>query len=155
MSRFLRCRKLRYQLHRGLHAGGDAQAIPGIDCDDGHDHLGEILITEEVGGLVVGGVGNVVMADQGDLFGEREYGPFLGGEEWRFAPGVEGIDTLFGFTVFAGVAGVHVDAKGTAVDLGGADVDEVFVRLLQPGVAEVLFHGDELAVTGGFGLVEF
>lgn len=142
-------------LYRGLHAGGDADAIPGIDGDDGHDHHGEVLVTEEAGSLVVGGVGDVVMADQGDLFGERQDGSFFGGEEWCFTPGVEGIDALFGFAVFAGVAGMHVDTKGAAVDLGRADIDQVFVGLFEASVAEVLFHGDELAVARGFGFVEF
>ena len=138
-----------------MHASGDAEAVPGIDDDDGHDHLAEVLVAEKGGGLVVGGVGDVVMADQGDLFRERQDGPFFGGVKWRLTPGVEPVDALFAFAVLTGIAGVHVDAEGAAVDLRSPDIDQVFVGLFEAGVSEVLFHGNQLAVAGGFRFVEF
>ena len=138
-----------------LHAGGDAEAVPGIDDDDTHDDLAQVLFVEEGGCLVVGGVGDVVMADEGDLFGKGEDAAFFRGEEGRLLPGIKRVDALFGLAGFAGVPGMHIDAKGAAVDLGGPDLDEVFVGLGEAGGAEVLFHGDDRAVACGFGLIEF
>ena len=113
------------------------------------------MLFRSSGGVVIGGVGDVVVAYQGDLFRKRQDGAFFGGVKWRLAPGVEGVDALLAFSVLAGVAGVHVDAEGAAVDLGRPDIDQVFVGLFEAGMAEVVFQGNELAVTCGFCLFEF
>lgn len=140
-------------LDGGLHAGGDADAVPGIDDDDAHDDLTKVLVIEEGSRLVVGGVCDVVMADEGDLFGEGEDRAFFGCEEGSLLPGVKCVDALLGLAGFAGVAGMHIDTEGAAVDLRGPDLDEVFVGLGEAGSTEILFHGDDCAITGRLGFV--
>ena len=59
------------------------------------------MVAEQFGRFVVGGVGDVVMADQGNFFRKCQDRAFFRCKEGGFTPGVESIDTLFAFAVFA------------------------------------------------------
>jgi hypothetical protein len=63
--------------------------------------------------------------DFSDRLGPFERRAFSIGKERRLAPGVEGVDTLLGFTVEPRVLRVHVDAIGAAVDLRRSDFDQL------------------------------
>src|SRR6476659_9715695 len=84
-----------------------------------------------------------------DRLGPLERGALAVGEERCLPPGAERVETLLRLAPEACLLGVHVDAVGTAVDLGGPDLDEVEKALVQlrcdfAGEAE---HG--AAHTGG------
>src|SRR5215467_3174889 len=51
-------------------------------------------------------------------------GPLTIAEEWRFTPSVQGVQTLLGFTSRSRINRVLVQAKGAAVDLGSAHLDQ-------------------------------
>src|SRR6185312_6447073 len=105
-----------------LHVRGDCDAVPAVDENNGHNDLGQELLVEQLCSLVISRVGNVV-ADQRNFFCQGEDGALLGGEKLSIPPGVQGIQSLFGLSGLAGVARMHVDTKGTPVDLGSSRLD--------------------------------
>jgi hypothetical protein len=133
---------------------GDSDAVPGVDEDDSHDDLGEVLRIEQAGGLLVGGVGDMI-ADEGHFFGEGEDSTFFRRKIAGIAPGVEGIDALLRLACCAGIAGVHVDTEGAAVDLGGADLDKLLVDGRKPGCLDIVGKTIKYFIGGGFGLIDF
>ena len=137
-----------------LHTCSDGDPVPAVDQDDTHDDLGEVLRVEKAGGFLVGGVGDVI-ADEGHFFGEGEDSTFLRREIAGIAPGVEGVDPLFGLTGCAGIAGVHVDTEGTAIDLGSADLDKFLLDGGKPGGLDIVGKIIQNFVGGGFDLVDF
>lgn len=132
----------------GLHASGDTDTIPGIDVDDSHDDLRKVSLIEEPGGLLVRAVGDMP-ADECDFFCQSQDGAFFGRKVGGFPPGVEGIDTLFGFACLTGIACMFVDTEGAAIDLGGPDLDEVFVRLAEAAGLYIVREGVEGFVGSG------
>ena len=91
----------------------------------------------------------------GHFFGEGEESTFLRREIAGIAPGVEGIDPLFGLAGCAGIAGVHVDTEGAAIDLGSSDLDELLVDWGKPGGLDIVGKIIQYFVGGGFDLVDF
>jgi len=80
------------------------------------------------------------LRDEGEGFGPLESGAFPRSEERSFAPGVEGVEALFGVAKSAGIDGMHVDAIGAAVDLRSAEFDEVEEFFLDGRGLEMLFE---------------
>ena len=76
-------------------------------------------------------VWHVCVGDTRHRFGPLECRAFAIREERRFAPRIQRVDALFRLAGEARVLRVHVDAIGTAVDLRGADLDELEQRPLE------------------------
>lgn len=79
-----------------------------------------------------------------DRFGPRERRPLPVGEKRRFPPCVQRVEALLGLARGTSVLGVHVDAKGAAVQLRGAGFYQFQQRVLQPTLphgALQLCHG--------------
>ena len=60
--------------------------------------------------------------------------------------------TDLALAVHAGVPGVHVETERAAVDLRGADLDELHQRLLESTVVDVALKVEHRLVAGGMGL---
>lgn len=129
-------------------AVGDADAVPGVDEGEGGGEVGDFLFGEEGGEVGPDVVGDAVVGDAGDGFGVGEGGAFARGEEGGFAPDDEELEAFLGDGEFAGVGDVHLEAEGAAVDLGGADFDELEELVFEAAGGDDFAEGEE----GGVGL---
>src|ERR1035437_904675 len=110
--------------------GADADRVPGVDGDEEADQRGDLLRAEFGSHLLVGLGRDVRISQPGHRFGKGQRGALAGGEVRGFLPGGQPVQALLGLADRARVLGVHVDAVGAAVELGGADPDQ----LAEPGV---------------------
>ena len=74
----------------------------------------------------------------GDGLGEAQRGALASGEERCLPPRRQGVQALLGLADGAGVLGVHVDAVGAAVELRGADADQLAQPVVDAGGVELL-----------------
>ena len=89
------------------------------------------------------------LTDERDGLGPRQRGPLAIAVERRLAPGVEDVDPLFRLSCRAGVDRVHVEAIRAAVDLRGADLDELQQRVFQAGALRELVQSEHRAIAFG------
>lgn len=108
----------------GLGAEGDAQAIPGIDGDDGHREIRELFVSKLRFYAHVDSVRHVAFGDLCERFGPFEGGAFAFGIKRGFAPSVEKIKALLAFAVGTRVFRMHVKTIGAAIDLRSAHLHE-------------------------------
>src|SRR6516162_8235128 len=100
-------------------------SIPGIDRDHRGSEIDEFLFREMTARLVVHVIRYVTVADLRHRFGPGEGGTLACAVDWCLAPGVEQMHPLVALAMLACIVGVHDDAVGAAVDLRGADFDEI------------------------------
>lgn len=104
---------------------GEDDAVPTVDAGDGGEEVGDFLVGE----VGAGGFDEVVregrFGEAGEGFAEGEGGALAVGEAvGGFVPGREEVKEFVGEAGAFGEGGVHEDAEGAAVDLGGADFEE-------------------------------
>jgi len=106
--------------------GGDVDAVEDVHRGDPENQRGQGRLVVVAGRLVPYLVGYRVgpVAEPGDGLGEGQRGPFGVGEERRVPPGDQREQPLVGLAVFPGL-GRGADADAAAVDLAGAQVDQV------------------------------
>ncbi len=112
------------------------------------------LIGREVcgdGGVVF--VGDVVLGETSEKFGPGEGGFFAIGEDAGFAPDGEQIELGGGDAHVARFVEMELGAEGAAVDLGGADFDELLQFGIEGGIGDGLAERDDGVVgCAGVGL---
>src|SRR6185437_8560126 len=105
----------------------DIQAIPDVDEgyieEQGGERLLVIMASGFVPDLVRDRLGPVSQA--GDCLSERESGAFGVGEVGSVPPGGDSEEAFVGFPRLFEHASMHVQADATAVDLAGAQMNEV------------------------------
>ncbi|GDY43959.1 hypothetical protein SANT12839_048410 [Streptomyces antimycoticus] len=108
-------------------AGGHRDPVPGVDREDEGDELGQLPLLEVPGGPLVDLVRDAAR-QQRDRLGERQGGLLLLGVE----PALTGLlldphqgDALIALARLMGVGGVHMEAVGAVVELGGADLHQL------------------------------
>src|SRR6202162_2763584 len=137
-------------------ARADADGVPGVDGHDEADQRGDLRRAELRGHILVRLVGDVRVGQPRDRLGERQRGALARREVRGLRPGGEPVDTLLGLPDRARVLGMHVDAIGAAVELRGADPDQLaelrvdlgLVKLLGRGLVQVR-HRPRVAVREG------
>src|SRR6185312_13310373 len=95
-----------------------------------------LLVAELSLELLIDIVGSARLMQHGQGLGPGERRALAIAVERRLAPGVEQVETLLRFPPLARVGGVHVEAKGAAVDLGGAGHHEVHETRLEAAFVE-------------------
>ena len=71
------------------------------------------------------------LSHKGQRFCPLQCRAFALAVEGRFSPGIEQVKTLFCLAALSGFAGMHVKAKGAAVDLRYADLHEIHQGVFQ------------------------
>ena len=84
-------------------------------------------------------IGRVVLGNEGQGFSPGQGGAFARSEEWRFAPGIERVKTHLRIAGGASVFRMHIDAIGAAVDLRGAQFDQMKQLLIETAGLQVFF----------------
>jgi hypothetical protein len=121
--------------------GADPDGVPGVDGDDEADQRRDLLRAELRGHVLVSLIGNVRIGQARHGLGERQRRALARGEVRGLAPGGQAVDALLALADRARVLGVHVDAVGTAVELRGADPDQLAELRVDAGLVELLGRG--------------
>jgi len=108
-----------------LDAEGDGEPIPAIDGDDGQGEVDQLLFGEVLAHLLIERVRYVVRRDERDGLGPGQRGALALGVERRLGPGGEDVEALFALAGGARILAVHVQAVGTAVELGCPHLDQL------------------------------
>src|SRR5215472_2599633 len=109
----------------------------------------QLSLVEVLASLLVDLIGRVRLGDERQRLGPSQRCAFAVGKERRFPPGVESTEPLFGFAIGTGVLGMHVDAIGAAVDLGGAHPDQLDQGAFEPACRDVFLQAvDSLRRSG-------
>src|SRR5262249_41887464 len=106
---------------------------------------GELLLGEVLARSPVELVADALVRQAGDGFGPFERRSFPRGEERGLPPDGHMVDAKLPLAVDLGLLHVHVDAEGAAVELRGADVDQVDQALLEAALLDELAHLEELS----------
>src|SRR5882724_12601124 len=122
-------------------AHGDGKAVPRIDSGDSIGQVDELVFGEFLARLLVEFVGRVVLENEGQGFSPGQGGAFARSEEWRFAPGIERVKTHLRIAGGASVFRMHIDAIGAAVDLRGAQFDQMKQLFFEAAGLQVFFKG--------------
>jgi len=133
----------------GRHAERDQKPVPGIDRSDSEGEVDEFVGSEVRLDALVDVVRDVSLGNQGDCFGPLERSALTVGIEGGFSPGIEEIETLLGLAEGARVFGVHIEAVGTAIDLGSAHFDELEQGVLEAAGIDVVLHCQDGLITLG------
>src|SRR6185437_4996623 len=115
----------------GHGSGRDGEPVPRVDGGYCEGKIRELLLAEMRAHLFIHRVGHMSVRDQSKGFGPGQGGAFAVGVERAFAPGIQRVEPLLALTDGAQIFPVHVDAVGAAVDLRGAQLDEMEQGLLQ------------------------
>src|SRR5258706_5707773 len=111
----------------------DGDAVVGVDEADGDGEVREFFFVEVGGRSGIVGVRSARLGDQGDRFGPAQRGALPVRKDASSLPPCRDQHQLFDRdTAFEQIAGVLVDAIGTAVDLRRAQVDEINQVLGEP-----------------------
>src|SRR6266702_1735958 len=95
----------------------DRDPVPGVDRRDEKRELHQLGLAELRTDLVVDGVGDVRLRYQRYSLGPGQHRPLALRIERRLPPGIQEVEPFLGLAVGAGVARMHVDAEGAAIDL--------------------------------------
>lgn len=109
----------------------NSQPIPPVDGDDREREIDNLLLAKMRAKLLITRIVNLVRSDPRYRLCPVQGGTLPIGKEWRFPPGRERIKALFGFTGFPRVFGVHVQAIGTAIELGSARLHQFHEAAIQ------------------------
>src|SRR6187402_277920 len=123
-----------------LDVEGDIDPVPGVDGHDRECQVGDFLLRQLRTYALVDSVLDAVGGNLGQGFGPGQAGAFARRKQVRFAPDGHVVQAQRALAVDGGALYVHVDAEGTAVDLGNTHLDELADRLFDRGVAEG--HGE-------------
>ena len=118
----------------------DGEPVPPVDGDSRQRELDQLFVRELRARLFEDLVRGVSFADLGDRFAPGESGPFPIGIERRLAPDAERVEPLLCVAQSPRLPGVKVYAVGTAVDLGGSDLDELQQGSLETAFVRVLLQ---------------
>src|SRR5438067_1572631 len=110
----------------------DGEPVPRVDGRRDEGEIGYFPVAEML--LCFGEylVRHVRLRDESDRLDPREARAFAIRKERRLAPRVERIEPLLGLALRARVDRVHVDAERAAVDLRGAQLQEVDELVIEP-----------------------
>jgi hypothetical protein len=109
----------------GLGAGADEQPIPGIDGRDREDKLRQLVLVEVLGGGVPDVVGHVRLGDERYRLAQLQRRALTLAVERALAPSVQRVQARRALAGGARVLPVHVEAERAAVDLRGADAQQL------------------------------
>src|SRR6185437_11679857 len=131
-------------------------AVPSVNGDDGKRERDDFRFGEMSFHFFEGLIRYVRFGNESERFSPREGGSFALGIKRRFAPGVEFVETLFGFAGGAGVFRMHVEAIRAAVNLRRAHFHEFEERFFEAGTMDVGFEGEHSLISLGiyFGNVD-
>src|SRR3954462_6064250 len=117
---------------------GDGEPVPPVDRDDRDREADELRFFELRAGGLVRLVGNSLRTEPRDRFrpGQRRALPRR--EEGRLAPDRDGVDALLGLALLPRVLRVHVHAERAAVQIRGAEPDEMEERTVDARRPDVL-----------------
>lgn len=122
---------------------GNVEAIPAVNGDNSQEQVHILFFIEVLANTLIEIVRNTAIGDEGDSFGELEDDTLPFCIERSFAPGIEKVDALFRFAGKTCVFGVHVKAVAAAVELRGANVDEVNEAMVKAALHDKLPEAGE------------
>jgi hypothetical protein len=108
----------------------------------------EIGLAEVLGGLIPHRARDVRLRDERDRLGQRQRGLLARGEDVELVPGGEEVQELGVDAVLERLVDVHVEAVRAAVDLAGAELDEVRDARLE-ALVDLALQGDHPLVGAG------
>lgn len=126
----------------GYGAGGDGQTIPHIDGGSENGKVHDFFFAEMRFHFFIDVIGDVSFGNQGHSFDPGEGGAFSFGVKGRLAPGIQGIQALLGLAEGAGIFRMHVNAIGAAVDLRGAQLQQVELFVIEATGGEIFFEAE-------------
>src|SRR5471030_2502973 len=112
------------ELKYGL-AKADAHPVPAIDGGDRQRPVGDLLGVEMVGHRVVCALARAGGAELSQRLGPGQRGPLRRGEQDTVAPKRHGAEPTEGLAAASGFGALHVDAERAAIDLRGAQFDQL------------------------------
>src|SRR5665213_943884 len=120
---------------------GDREPVPHVDRGDSHEQVNDLLRGEATGQFRPHGIWHAAVRDKGRSLGERQRSSLaLGEQRGCFPPGTEDIEPTLVLPTDTGIACVHVQAVGTAVELGGPDFDQLIELAIEAAGAHVAFE---------------
>src|SRR6266567_2526821 len=96
------------------------QAVPSIDGSNCKGEVDQFLFGEVRGNTFIEVIGNVIVGNQGESLGPFQSCTFPLTVERRFSPGRKQIEALFTLSSSTSIFRVHINTKGTTVNLRGA-----------------------------------
>ena len=121
-----------------------AMQLPVIDAGDGVGEVDDFLFRKMGTEALEDIVGRVCLRNQRESFGPRSRAARSFGVKRGFAPGIQFIEALLErFTGGASLFGMHVEAIGATIDLGGAHPDEMEQFLVDAAGSEIAFDGEQ------------
>jgi hypothetical protein len=135
-----------------LQGEADAEAVPGIDRGDSQGQVGDFPLVEVRAQCIELGLRSTALRQQGQAFGPGQGGTLAGAEKAGFAPDAQAMQALLALAAVAGILAVHVDAEGAAIQLRGAQADQLQQRQLDIAAGQRLLQAEHgLVGGGGFG----
>src|SRR5690349_4381544 len=118
----------------------DGDPVPGVNGGDGERQGNDVFFRIVACEFFVDIVWSVALLDVREGLGPGKGRTFGVSEERSFAPGVQGVEALFGFAGGSSVLGVHVDAEGATVHLGSTGFQEMDELVIQAAITNEVFQ---------------
>ncbi len=113
----------RWPVRAGFRTKTNGNTIPSVDGCNRQREVDELLFAELPARLFVQLVRDMMLGDQGQLFGPCQCRALAFAVIGRFAPCGQAVETLLALAGGARVFSVHIDAICAAIDLRGAQLD--------------------------------
>src|SRR5438270_5617316 len=105
--------------------------VPRVDQRRGERQVGGLLFRKETLQTVEALLARVTLGYERHFFGPLQSGALFFTEGRAFMPGVEQQEPLWVLSIPQGFIGVHSDAEGATVDLGGTQFNQVIELLIE------------------------